>query len=326
MSNRISYLRKAGAALFLCGLAALQAAHAEYPDRPVRFIVPAVAGGAADVLTRVLCSELAQRLGQPFIVDNKPGASGAIGLDAVAKAPPDGYTIGMNNLAILVATLSARQQSFRIDRDFTPIAKMFTQPNVLAVYPALPVHSVKDLVAYAKAHPGEVFYGSSGTGTSLHVVTELFRASTGIQINHVPYRSAPLGETDLMGGQIQMMISNLTSLEPQIKAGRVRALAVTGPQRSPLLPDVPTMAEAGVPQAEMVTWGGVVGPKGLPAEVVRKLNAAIDAVLSDPRVVKRYGELGSDPTPQSPAQFAELIQSDSTKWGAVIKNAHITSD
>ncbi|MES2185789.1 MAG: tripartite tricarboxylate transporter substrate binding protein [Pseudomonadota bacterium] len=318
-------MRSVAAGLVFGCLALAQTARAEYPDRPIRFIVPASPGGAADALTRVLCNELSQRLGQPFVIDNKPGASGAIGLDAIAKAPPDGYTIGMHNLAVLVGGLTAKQLPFR-PGDLLPIAKMFTQPNLLAVNPSLPVHSVRELVAYAKAHPNEVFYGSSGTGTSLHVVTELFRESTGIQITHVPYRSAPLGEVDLASGQIQMMISNLTSLEPQVKVGRVRALAITGPKRSPLLPEVPTMAEAGVPGAEMVTWGGVVGPRDLPEPIVKKLNAAINAVLSDLKVVRKYDEMGSEATPQTTAQFAALIKNDTARWGAVVKNAHITAD
>jgi tripartite-type tricarboxylate transporter receptor subunit TctC len=305
--------------------ASAQMARAEYPERPIRFIVPAVAGGAADALTRVLCNELSVRLGQPFVVDNKPGASGAIGLDAIAKSPGDGYTIGMHNLAILVGGITAKKLPFKPD-DLQPIAKMFTQPNVLAVNPGVPANSVAELITYAKARPGELNYGSSGNGTTLHIVTELFRESTGIKITHIPYKSAPFGETDLVAGQIQMMISNLTSLEPQVKAGKVRALAITGPKRSPLLPDVPTMAEAGVPAAEMVTWGGVIGPKSLPAPIVQKLNAAINAALSDPKVIKKYADMGSDATPQTPTQFGELIRSDTARWTAVVQKANITAD
>jgi len=325
MKKKFVSIRSAAIALLLGYCAATNVARAEYPDRPITFVVPAVAGGAADVLTRVLTAELTLRLEQPFIVLNKPGASGAIGLDAIAKAKPDGYTIGMHNLAILVGGLTAAKTPYQPD-DLIPIAKMFTQPNLLAVNPNLPVHSVAELVAYAKAHPHAVFYGSSGTGTSLHVVTALFAQSTGIQIEHVPYKSAPFGEADLAGGQIQMMISNLTSLGPQAKAGRVRALAITGPRRSPLLPDVPTMAEAGVPAAQMETWGGVVGPKGIPDAIVQKLNTSINQILADPQVIKRYEEMGSAAAPESAAQFGELIKSESSKWGDVVKKAHITVD
>ena len=325
MKINFASIRSAAVVLLFGCCAAANVARAEYPDKPITFVVPAVAGGAADVLTRALTAELTQRLGQPFIVLNKPGASGAIGLDAIAKAKPDGYTIGMHNLAILVGGLTATKTPYQPD-DLIPIAKMFTQPNLLAVNPNLPVHSVAELVAYAKAHPHAVFYGSSGTGTSLHVVTVLFAQSTGIQIEHVPYKSAPFGEADLAGGQIQMMISNLTSLGPQAKAGRVRALAITGPQRSPLLPDVPTMAEAGVPAAQMETWGGVVGPKGIPDAIVEKLNTSINQILADPQLIKRYQEMGSAAAPESAAQFGELIKSESTKWGAVVTKAHITVD
>ncbi|ALM84603.1 tripartite tricarboxylate transporter substrate binding protein [Bordetella sp. N] len=325
MKRKYASLRSAAAAILFGSFMAASSAQAEYPDKPITFVVPAVAGGAADVLTRVLTAEMTKRLGQPVIVLNKPGASGAIGLDAIAKAKPDGYTIGMHNLAILVGGLTAAKTPYRPE-DLIPIAKMFTQPNLLAVNPNLPVHSVAELVTYAKAHPHAVFYGSSGTGTSLHVVTALFAQSTGIQIEHVPYKSAPFGEADLASGQIQMMISNLTSLGPQAKAGRVRALAITGPKRSPMLPDVPTIAEAGVPAAQMETWGGVVGPKGLPDDIVGKLNTTINQILADPEVVRRYDEMGSAATPQTTAQFDALIKSESARWGAVVKQANITAD
>jgi tripartite-type tricarboxylate transporter receptor subunit TctC len=300
-------------------------ARAEYPQRPIRVIVPAIAGGSADALTRVVCHGLAKRLRQPCIVENKPGASGAIGLDAIAKAAPDGYTIGTTNLAVLVAGLTARKLPFSADA-LQPIAKLSTQPNLLVVNPEVPVKSVSELVAYAKAHPNRLNYGSSGNGTSLHVVTELFRQSTGIEITHVPYRSAPLGEADLVSGQIQMMISNFISLSPQIKAGRVRPLAITSPKRSPLMPDVPTMAEAGVPNAEMVTWGGVIGPKGMPPHIVQQLNTAINSVLSEPAVIKKCEEMGCQVDPQSVAQFGDLIRSDTAHWSTVVKKAKITVD
>jgi tripartite-type tricarboxylate transporter receptor subunit TctC len=308
-------------------LGATQAVRAEYPDKPIRLIVNAAPGGAADSTTRVLATALSQRLGQPIVIENKPGASGAIGLDAVAKAAPDGYTLGHANLAtFVVAALVAKQLPYRTAQDFTPIAKQWTQPNLLGVNPQLPVRTVGELVEYAKAHPTALSYGSTGNGTSLHVVTELFRSTAGIHMTHVPYKSAPAAESDLAAGFIQVMISNFTSMEPQVKAGRIRALAITGPKRSPLLPDVPTIREGGFPEVEMETWGGIVGPANLPKAIVKKLNAEINAVLSDPKVVKQHQALGAAVQGGSSAQFAEQIKADNAKWGAVVRKNHITSD
>lgn len=320
-------MRRAAFGVLISLVTSAALAQGEYPNRPVRFIVNAAAGGAADVTARILAAALSQRLGQPFIVDNKPGGAGVIGLDAIAKAEPDGYTIGGANLStFVVAALAAKRLPYKPIQDFTPIAKQWTQPNLLGVTPSLPVHSVKELVAYGKTHPGQLFYGSTGNGTSLHVVTELFRTKAGIEITHVPYKSAPAAESDLAAGQIQILISNFTSMEPQVRAGRIRALAITSPTRSPLLPDVPTIAEAGFPAVEMVTWGGVVGPARMPAAIVQKLNAEINAILSDPKIMKQHESLGATVAPGTPAQFSDLIKADAAKWGAVIKAGHITID
>ncbi|PZX26758.1 conserved exported hypothetical protein [Cupriavidus phytorum] len=327
MKLSILDIGRAAVGLMATFAACTAVAQGDYPNRPVRFIVNAAAGGAADVTARILTAALSQRLGQPFVVENRPGGAGVIGLEVIAKAEPDGYTIGGANLStFVVAALAAKRLPYRAIQDFTPIAKQWTQPNLLGVTPSLAVNSVSDLVTYAKGHPGELFYGSTGTGTSLHVVTELFRTKAGIQITHVPYKSAPAAESDLAAGQIQLMISNFTSMEPQVRAGRIRALAITGPNRSPLLPNVPTIAEAGFPAVEMVTWGGVVGPARMPAAIVQKLNAEINAILADPRIVKQHESLGATVAPGTPAQFADLIRADAAKWGAVIKAGHISID
>jgi tripartite-type tricarboxylate transporter receptor subunit TctC len=319
--------RGAAIALTVALLGAMQAVRAEYPDKPIRLIVNAAPGGAADSTTRVLANALSQRLGQPIVIENKPGASGAIGLDAVAKAPADGYTLGHANLAtFVVAALAAKQLPYKTGQDFTPIAKQWTQPNLLGVNPGLPIRSVDELVAYAKANPTALSYGSTGNGTSLHVVTELFRSTAGIRMTHVPYKSAPAAESDLAAGFIQVMISNFTSMEPQVKAGRIRALAITGPKRSPQLPNVPTIREAGFADVEMETWGGIVGPANMPEAIVRKLNAEINAVLADPKIVKQHEMLGAAVSSGSPAQFAEQIKADNAKWGAVIRKNNISVD
>ena len=300
-------------------------AKAQWPEKPIRFIVNAAAGGAADSTARILAEGLSKRLGQPIVIDNKPGASGAIGLDAVAKAAPDGYTIGNSNLATYTVTaLTAKSLPYDPAKSFTPIAKQWTQPNLLGVSPALPVKSVADLVNYAKARPGEIFYGSTGNGTALHVLGALFANLSGAQITHVPYKSAPAAELDLAAGQIQMMFSNFTSMEPQVKAGRINALAITGPNRSPLLPNVPTIREAGYPDLEMETWGGVVGPANMPQAIVEKLHREINAVLADPEVIKKHERLGAKVAPASIAEYRQMLNADSVRWGEVVKRNNIT--
>ena len=327
MKSNMLTTRGAAIALVLALLGATQGARAEYPEKPIRLIVNAAPGGAADSTTRVLAAALSQRLGQPIVIENKPGASGAIGLNAVAKAAPDGYTLGHANLAtVIVAALAAKHLPSQTAQDFTPISRHWTQPNLMGVNPALPIRSVGELVSYARSHPAALSYGSTGNGTSLHVVTELFRSTAGIKMTHVPYKSAPAAESDLAAGFIQVMISNFTSMEPQVRAGRIRALAITGPKRSPLLPDVPTIREAGFPDVEMETWGGIVGPANLPEAIVKKLNAEINAVLADPKVVKQHEALGAAVQGGSPAQFAEQIRADNAKWGAVIRKNNISVD
>ncbi|WP_420224338.1 Bug family tripartite tricarboxylate transporter substrate binding protein [Pigmentiphaga litoralis] len=302
-------------------------ARAEWPEKPIRFVINAGAGGAADGTARVLAEALSRRLGQPIIIENKPGASGMIGLDAVAKAAPDGYTIGNANLATYTVTaLTAKSLPYHPANDFTPIAKHWTQPNLLGVSTRLPIRTVAELVSYAKAHPGEVFYGSTGNGTALHVLGVLFANQSGADITHVPYKSAPAAETDLAAGQIQMMFSNFTSMEPQVRAGRIRAVAITGPTRSPLLPGVPTIREAGYPALEMETWGGVVGPAKLPAAIVEKLNKEINAVLSDPDVIGKHERLGAKVAPASVDDFKKMLDADTARWGEVVKRNHIALD
>lgn len=305
----------------------VQAAGTTFPDKPIRWVVPSGAGGASDTTVRIVAAELSKRLGQPFVIENRPGASGIIGLDAVAKSKPDGYTIGAAALSsIVTGSLVAKSLPYNASRDFLPIAMLATQPNLLGVSSSVPVKSVKELVAYSQRHPNAIFYGSNGNGSSLHIATELFRTSTGLRATHVPYKSTPAAGSDLMAGQIQMMIDNFATMAPNVQSGRVRALAITGPKRSPLLPDVPTMAEAGVPAAEMVTWVGVVGPSGIPPDVVKKLNAEINAVLRDPKVVKQLADMGADAAPMTAPQFDKFLRAENQKWGAVIKNNNITAD
>jgi tripartite-type tricarboxylate transporter receptor subunit TctC len=226
----------------------------------------------------------------------------------------------------VVSALTAKKLPYNPDKDFTPIAKHWTQPNLLGVTPQLPVRTVADLVKYAKYHPNEVFYGSTGNGTALHVLGALFGNLTGTQISHVPYKSAPAAETDLSTGQFHMMFSNITSMEPQVRAGRIRALAVTGPMRSPLLPNVPTIREEGYPDLEMETWGGVVGPANMPPAVVARLHKEINAILLDPAIAKKHEQMGATVAPQTINEFAQMLKADHARWGAVIKRNNISLD
>jgi tripartite-type tricarboxylate transporter receptor subunit TctC len=325
--SSLRILRCGGLGLLLTLMTAMQAANAAYPDRPLRFVVPAAAGGGADTTVRILTQALSQRLGQPIVVDNKPGAAGSIGLDAIAKSAPDGYTIGTNNLSnFTVASLVAKKLPYSPARDFTPIAMVATQPYLLGVTPGLPVKSVKELVSHAKANPGKIFYGSSGNGSSLHVLTELFRATVGIEATHVPYKSIVAAEMDLMAGQIHMLIDNFSTMAPNVEGGKVRALATTGPKRTAQLPNVPTLAELGIAGVEAVAWSGVVGPANLPAEVVKKLNAEINAVLADPKVQKQFADIASDVSPMSPSEFTQYMKAQDAKWGAVVRRGNITAD
>ena len=327
MKLDFSTLQRKSIVLLLCCAGALPTAQAAYPEKPVRLIVPGAPGGAADTLARVVATAVAERWGQPIIIDNRPGATGLIANDAAAKAAPDGYTLGLATLStFVVANVVAKKLPYKPLQDFTPIAMMCASPNLLSVTPSLPVKTVAELIAYAKANPNKLFYGSSGSGSALHVVTELFRASAGIDITHAPYKSNPAAEMDLASGQIQLMIGNITSMEPHVKTGRLRALAVTGPKRSPLLPNVPTMAEAGVPAAEMMTWGGILGPANMPEAVVQKINTEFNAVLNDPKLIKRLADLGCDSAPTSLSAFTELIKTENERWGAVVKKNNITAD
>ena len=327
MKFDFSTLQRKSIVLLLCCAGALPTAHAAYLEKPVRLIGPGAPGGAADTLARVVATAVAERWGQPIIIDNRPGATGLIANDAAAKAAPDGYTLGLATLStFVVANVVAKKLPYKPAQDFTPIAMMCASPNLLSVTPSLPVKTLAELIAYAKANPNKLFYGSSGSGSALHVVTELFRASAGIDITHAPYKSNPAAEMDLASGQIQLMIGNITSMEPHVKTGRLRALAVTGPKRSPLLPNVPTMAEAGVPAAEMMTWGGILGPANMPEAVVQKINTEFNAVLNDPKLIKRLADLGCDSAPTSLSTFTELIKTESERWGAVVKKNNITAD
>ncbi len=300
---------------------------AAYPERPIRWIVPAAAGGAADITVRIVAGDLARRIHQQIVIDNRPGASGTLGLDLVAKATPDGYTIGTantTNYSVNRAVLT--RLPYNIDRDFQPVAHLSTQPNMLGVTMSLPVKTVRDLIDYARKNPNKLLYASSGTGSSLHAAAELFKLMSDTKMDHVPFKSTPVANTELIAGRIHLMFDNLSSIGQQVKAGRVRGLGVTSLKRSPAHPEIPTIAEAGVPGYEVTVWGGVVSPSGVPKAVVTYLNTEMNKSIGDAVVREQLNARGYDTTPISVEQFTAFINKENAKWADVVKRAGIKAD
>ncbi len=299
-------------------------AAAEYPDHPIRMIVPQAAGSATDTITRVLASALSDELHQQVVVDDRPGGALTLGLDLTAKSPPDGYTLCMGPIGALAITRHlVVPLPYDIQRDFQPIALVARGQLVLAVSPATSFHSVPELIAYAKANPGKLLNASSSNGSPGHVGGELFKFMTGTDIVHVPYKGGAPAINDLMAGRVQMMFESFNSIASFARSGAVRALAVSGDHRSPAFPDLPTVAEAGVPGYSAPTWAGVIAPAGVPRPIVDRLNAAINRALGSPAMRQFYATIGDEPAGGTPEEFAALIAADSRKWGEVIKRAGI---
>jgi tripartite-type tricarboxylate transporter receptor subunit TctC len=310
-----------GAALpILSGIARAQAS---YPQRPVRLIVPFASGGASDILARLMGQWLTERLGQPFVVEMRPGAGGNVGTEAVVSAPADGYTLLMVNAApsAINATLYDKL-SFNFLRDIAPVGGMVRTPLILQVTPSFPPRTVPELIAYAKANPGKVNMASAGNGTPPHVAGELFKMMTGLDIVHVPYRGGGPALVDLLGGQVQMFFGVLASSIEYIRAGKLRPLAVTTAMRAEALPDVPALGEF-LPGYEASDWYGICAPKGTPAEIVGRLNTEINAGLADPKMKARLADLGAIMLAGSPAEFGKLIADETDKWGKVVRAAHM---
>jgi tripartite-type tricarboxylate transporter receptor subunit TctC len=300
-----------------------QAADAQgYPSQPVRIIVAFAAGSGSDILARLMAQWLNERLGQPFVVENRPGGGGNLGTEAVVKAPPDGYTLLKVVPANTVNDTLYDKLPFSFIRDIAPVAGMARVPYVLVVNQALPVTTVPEFIAYAKANPGKLNFASAGVGTGIHMSGELFKMMTGVNMTHVPYRGAGNAMTDLIGGQVQLMFDTTQASIPHIKAGKVRALAVTTAARSELLPDLPTIGEF-VPGYEASGSFGFGAPRNTPAEIVDKLNREINAVLADPKAKARIVELGGEPLVGSPAAYGRMLAEESEKWGKVVRAANI---
>jgi tripartite-type tricarboxylate transporter receptor subunit TctC len=312
----------------LLAMLAVGSAQAQpYPSKPIRFVVPYPAGGPLDTVARLLGQKVSESVKQPVVVDNRPGAGGNIGADAVAKSPPDGYTILMGAVAThaINPTLYA-SMPYDAMRDFAPITQVASTPNVLVVNPALPVTTVREFIAYAKANPGKLNFGSGSTGSAGHLAGELFKTMAGIEMTHVPYKGAGPAMNDLIGGQIQLMFDNLASSLGQVRAGRVRALAVTTARRSALAPELPTIAESGLPGFDISTWFGVFAPAGTPREVLDRLHAEFTRALSSPEVRERMLTLGAEPVSNRPDEFAAYIRAESDKYARVIRASGAKAD
>jgi len=300
-------------------MAGLPARAQEYPARPVKLIVPFAAGGPADIYARFLAQRLEVALAQPFIVDDRPGAGSVIGTDAAAKSAPDGYTLlVMSNTHTVNETL-VPNKPYALLRDFVPIAPVNYSDLVLVVHPAVAANNLAELLALAKAKPGKLNYASSGPGTPYHMAGELFKAMAGVDIVHVPYRGSSQARTDTIGGQVDMMFDAVTTMSEFAKAGKVRALATTGKVRSSVLPNVPTMSEAGVPGYETVIWLGVMAPKGTPPEIVRRLNTEITTIIGRPDVRDEWVRQGAVAMKMNPEEFGRYIVDDIAKWERIVK-------
>jgi tripartite-type tricarboxylate transporter receptor subunit TctC len=298
------------------------ASAADYPDHPIRFIVPQAAGSATDTVARILAAELSKQFGQQVIVDDRPGGALTIGLDLVAKSAPDGYTIGMGPIGALAITRHmVAKLPYNIERDFQPIALVARGHLLLAVSPQLPIHSVKELIDYAKKNPGKLTNASSSNGSPGHVGGELFKYMTGTEIVHVPYRGGAPAITDLIAGHVDLMFESLQSIAPFARDGKVRALGVSGAARSPAFPELPTIAEAGVTGYLAPTWTGVIAPAGVPRPIVDKLNAAINKALGSEAFKEKFAKIGDEPAGGTPEEFAATIKADSAKWGDVVRRS-----
>jgi tripartite-type tricarboxylate transporter receptor subunit TctC len=319
--QRRHFLRTSAAAALIPGWSWAQD---RYPSKPIMLLCPYAAGGNADQRSRQIGRFISTALGQPVLVDNKAGAGGNIGTDAIAKAKPDGYVIGMGNFAPLAVNPSMfEKMSFDPAKDLTPICLIEKGPLILMVRPDSPFKSVKDVIAAAKAKPGKVTFASGGLGGSHHLSGELFKQIAGLDMTHVPYKGGAPATTDLMGGQVDMMFEQMYAAAPSIRAGKLRALAITSKTRSPLFPDVPTMQEAGVPGFEVQNWQGLVGPAGLPANIVKTLNEASNKALADPAIRQQMLGQGNEIGGGSPEQFAAFIHAEAARWGKVVKAGHI---
>jgi tripartite-type tricarboxylate transporter receptor subunit TctC len=296
-----------------------------YPSRPVRIIVGFAAGGVADITARLMSQWLSERLGQQFLVENRPGAGGNIGIEAVVRAAADGYTLLLVDASAATNAALYDKLNFNLVSDIAPVSGFVRAPNIMEVNPSFAANTVPEFIAYAKANPGKISYASAGNGTTPHIAGELFKMMAGVNMVHVPYRGAAPGLTDLLGGQVQLYFASMPSSVEYVRAGKLRALAVTTATRSQALPDIPTVGEF-LPGFEASGWQGVGAPKNTPAEIIDKLNKEIKAGLADPALKARLADFGGVPLPMTPAEFGKFLAEETEKWGKMIKLANIKPD
>jgi len=304
-------------------LAAPVALAQAYPAKAIRVIVPSSPGGGTDILARVIAARLTEAWGQQVVVENRAGAGQMIGIELAAKAAPDGYSLLMAASTLAINPVMYKKVPYDALRDFAPITQAAALPNILVAHPSLPVKNVKELVALAKARPGQLVYASAGHGTSPHLSFELFLYMTGTKMIHVPYKGTGPGAVDTVAGQVQLMMPNLLTALPHVKSGRLRALGVTSAKRSAGVPDVPTIAQAGVPGYEAIQWYGLLAPAGTPREIVTKLHGEIVKILAAPDTREKLSSDGAEPVGSTPEQFAAFIRAETDKWGKVVKAAGI---
>ncbi|MBS7776599.1 tripartite tricarboxylate transporter substrate binding protein [Acidovorax sp. CCYZU-2555] len=325
-----TFLRQAlaGTALLACAIPAFaQGTVGNWPDKPVKWIVPFPPGGAMDAIARTLGEVAGRKLGQPFVIENKAGAGGNIGADAVAKSPADGYTLMITSIGMATNGALYNKLSYDPIKDFAPVSLLAVVPNILVAGPKQSdVKSVKDLIAKAKQQPDKLTYASAGNGTSIHLAGASFTSLTGVKMLHVPYRGSGPAVTDLLGGQVDFMFDSITSARPHIEAGKLRAIAITTKTRSPSLPDVPTVAEAGVPGYEVSPWFATFMPAGTPAPIVEKLGKTLNEAMNDPEVKKRLSAIGAEPIGSTPQALAVHLKTETDRWTKLIKESNIKVD
>jgi tripartite-type tricarboxylate transporter receptor subunit TctC len=325
--NAVKSLRIVAAVVLLaCGGAWAQPATEAYPSKPIHLILPFPPGGGTDIIGRILSERMSADLGQPVVLENRGGAGGNVGAEAAARSAPDGYTLVLVAPSLAISPSLYKKLNYDPQRDLTPIGLVATVPNVLVTHPSVPAQTLAEFIALAKANPGGMNFGSGGSGTSNHLAGELFNLLAGVKLVHVPYKGVNLAMNDVVAGQVQLVVIGISAAAPLIKAGRLRALAVLTPRRSPALPEVPTAAEAGLQNFEVTTWYGLLAPAGTPRPIVMRLNASLARIMNAPDLQERLATLATEPVTSTPEEFGELIKRETAKWGQVVRDAGLQAD
>ena len=322
-ANRLIRLATSLVAAGVLAISPMTASAQDYPSKSVKIIVPFAPGGTTDMLARVVAQQLSESLGQSVIVENKPGAATNIGADTVAKAAPDGHTLLMGTLAVVVNPAMFPSMPYAWDKDLHPVTMIGFVPNLLVVNPSLPVNSVAELISYGKANPGKLTFGSAGSGGAVHLSGELFKIMSGIDMVHVPYKGSAPAVTDLIGGRLDLMFDNLPSVLPHVRSGKLRGLAVTSPKASSAAPDFPSIADSGLPGYEMLPWNGIFAPAGTPEHIVSRLHVEIKKILSKPEVKEQLGSRGVELVGDTPQEFAAFLKRESQRWQDLVRKAGI---